>query len=40
MGHEENFKDSFNIWQFLAMVLAFVALLCLAPVLRWLQIFL
>lgn len=35
---DENFKDSFNFWQFLALVATFVGLLCLAPILRWIQI--
>lgn len=34
---DENFKDSFNLWQFLALVGAFVALLCLAPIIGWFQ---
>jgi hypothetical protein len=35
---EQNFKDSFNLWQFIAVVVVFVSLLCLAPIVRWLQI--
>lgn len=35
---DENFKDSFNFWQFLALVAVFVALLCLAPIVRWVQL--
>jgi hypothetical protein len=34
----ENVKDSFNVWQFFALVAVFVALLCLAPIVRWFQI--
>lgn len=34
----ENFKESFNLWQFLALVAVFVSLLCLAPIVRWFQI--
>lgn len=32
------FKESFNLWQFLALVAVFVSLLCLAPIVRWFQI--
>ena len=35
---DEKFKESFNLWQFLALVVVFVSLLCLAPIVRWLQI--
>lgn len=35
---DENFKDSFNFWQFLALVAVFVALLCLVPIVRWVQL--
>ncbi|WP_333606510.1 hypothetical protein [Arsukibacterium sp.] len=38
MMADDNFKDSFNLWQFLAFVAVFVALLCLVPIVRWLQI--
>lgn len=34
----ENFKESFNLWQFCALVAVFVSLLCLAPIVRWFQI--
>jgi hypothetical protein len=37
---DENFKDPFNVWQFLAFVAIFVVLLCLVPIVRWLQILL
>jgi len=35
---DENFKETFNWLQFFAFAGTFVALLCLAPILRWLQI--
>lgn len=35
---DEKFKESFNLWQFIALVAVFVSLLCLAPIVRWLQI--
>lgn len=35
---DEKFKESFNLWQFLAVVAVFVSLLCLAPIVRWFQI--
>ncbi|MCS4305755.1 hypothetical protein SAMN05660691_03625 [Rheinheimera pacifica] len=35
---DEKFKESFNLWQFLALVAVFVSLLCLAPIVRWFQI--
>jgi hypothetical protein len=35
---DENFKDSFNVWQFLAFVGVFVMLLCLVPIVRWVQL--
>jgi hypothetical protein len=35
---DENYKDSFNLWQFIAVVAVFVSLLCLAPIVRWFQI--
>ncbi len=34
----EDFKESFNLWQFFALVAVFVSLLCLAPIVRWFQI--
>ena len=37
MANEE-FKESFNLWQFIALVVVFVSLLCLAPIVRWFQI--
>ena len=35
---DEKFKESFNLWQFVALVAVFVSLLCLAPIVRWFQI--
>ena len=35
---DENFKESFNLWQFLAVVAAFVSLLCLAPIIGWINV--
>jgi|GEM_PF-1153747 hypothetical protein len=35
---DEKFKESFNLWQFIALVAVFVSLLCLAPIVRWFQI--
>jgi hypothetical protein len=35
---DENFKESFNLVQFLLFLAVFVGLLCLVPILRWLQI--
>jgi len=35
---DENFKESFNLVQFLLFLVVFVGLLCLVPILRWLQI--
>lgn len=35
---DEKFEESFNLWQFIALVAVFVSLLCLAPIVRWFQI--
>lgn len=35
---DENFKESFNIGQLVMFLIVFVGLLCLVPILRWLQI--
>lgn len=35
---DENFKESFNLWQFLAVVAVFVSLLCLAPIIGWFKV--
>lgn len=35
---DANFKDSFNVWQFFALVAVFVSLLCLAPIVGWFRI--
>lgn len=35
---DENFKESFGVAQFLGLIAVFVSLLCLAPIVRWLQI--
>jgi hypothetical protein len=35
---DENFKESFGVAQFLGFIAVFVGLLCLVPILRWLQI--
>ncbi len=35
---DENFKESFGVGQLLGLVAVFVALLCLAPILTWLNI--
>ncbi len=35
---DEKFKESFNLWQFLALVAVFVSLMCLVPIVRWFQI--
>lgn len=37
---DENFKESFGWLQFFAFLGTFVALMCLVPILKWLQIFL
>ncbi|SEA93466.1 hypothetical protein SAMN04488051_10969 [Alkalimonas amylolytica] len=36
---DENFKESFNLKQFLAFLVVFVVLLLQGPIVRWLQIF-
>jgi hypothetical protein len=35
---DENFKESFNLVQFLLFLVVFVGLLCLVPILRWIQV--
>jgi hypothetical protein len=35
---DENFKDSFDLKQLLLFVICFAGLLCLAPILRWIQL--
>jgi hypothetical protein len=35
---DENFKESFGIGQLALFIIAFVVLLCLAPIVSWLRI--
>jgi len=35
---DENFKESFGVGQLVGFIVAFAALLCLAPILTWLNI--
>jgi len=35
---DANFKESFGVVQFLLFLVVFTGLLCLVPILRWLQI--
>jgi len=35
---DENFKDSFDLKQLILLVICFAGLLCLAPILRWIQL--
>lgn len=35
---DENFKESFGVMQFFGFIAVFTSLLCLVPILRWIQI--
>ncbi len=35
---DENFKESFNVFQLLGFVVVFVTLLCLPPIVTWSRI--
>jgi hypothetical protein len=35
---DENFKESFGVMQLLGFIAVFTGLLCLVPILRWIQI--
>jgi len=35
---DENFKESFNVFQLLGFVVVFVSLLCLPPIVTWSRI--
>jgi hypothetical protein len=35
---DENFKDNFGLMQLILLVICFAGLLCLAPILRWIQL--